>query len=188
MTPRKINYSNPTKFSHHRDGWSVASNPLLELHNSEGIVLFDWADRVFKDQKPINHPWCGFLHNVLQYPKEYTAKYANKIFCLTDLVNQDHFQDSLKHCKGLFTLTKHNANFLQRHLDVPITSLYHPASVGPEFCWESRTKQVVMIGQWLRRFHSIYELQANSFEKVLVQLSNYKDDYKEMKKYVPNRS
>lgn len=186
-----INYPTPTVFGHHRDGWGAATRVLSTLHDPNGIRLYDWADRVFKDGATIDHPWCGFLHNVLSYPAEYPAKYTGRIYPISELVTKDFFRRSLKQCRGLYTLAKNVAGFLTRTTDARVVSFTHPVeSVGRTFSWaafENGPRRVVSVGQWLRRYHAIYDLTAPGFEKMLLCISAFNADYAEMRRYTTDR-
>lgn len=179
-------YDKPTEFPHHRYGWTVASKVLSNLHSPNGVQLYDWADRVFKDKPIISSPWCGFFHNVLRYPTEYPNKYTGRIYPLTELVTKDFFLRSLESCKGIYTLSRYTANFLKRHIDAPIEHLCHPAvEMPPNFSWHAfaANRRVISAGQWLRRYHSIFELKTK-YAKVLLKVKHFDHDYQEMKRYV----
>lgn len=186
-----INFDKPTQFWHHRDGWKSATQALTSIHDPNGIKLYDWADRIFKDNTTINHPWCGFLHNVLTYPKEYPEKYTKRIFPLSELVKKDFFQNSIKNCFGLYTLSRHTAEFLKRTTDANIISFTHPTQTdNPQFSWEkyNKLKKVVTIGQWLRKYHSIYKIESKNHKKILLKINAFENDYKEMKNYTSNKN
>jgi hypothetical protein len=186
-----INFDTPTQFGHHRDGWGAATRVLSKIHDPNGVKLYDWADRIFKNQAPIDHPWCGFLHNVLTYPdKEYPEKYREKIYPLSELVEKEFFLKSLEKCKGLYTLSKHTANFLKRKVNCPITSFTHPVRQPSEtFSFDkfmNSNKKVVTAGQWLRRYHSLVEIRSN-FEKIILKLNDFEHDYEEAQRYAGDK-
>ena len=187
----QINYEKPTVFGHHRDGWAAATRELQKIHNPYGVKLYDWADRVFKDNVTIDHPWCGFLHNVLSYPKEYPQKYTGRIYPISQLVQKKFFQQSLKKCEGLYTLSKHVAGFLERTTDTRVVSFTHPTAKADKLfdceAYQQFDKKVVTIGQWLRKYHSIYHLET-THKKMMLRIDAFCLDYKEMQNYTSGKN
>lgn len=183
MFPRKI-YIRPTTFVHHRSGWEPISKALYDnLFSANGITLYDWADKIFKDNNVIEHPWLGVFHNVIRYPTEYQRKYSGRIYPLNRLVQQPHFLKSLKHCKGMFTLSEHTAKFLRKYTKKDVVSLVHSIlPVRKNFLMQNYQSRVVTVGQWLRRYHSICELPT-TMEKILLKTAGFKEDYDEMMQY-----
>jgi hypothetical protein len=185
MYIKKLKFT-PTNFGHHRSGWHPIAQALhANLYNKDGIVFYDWADRIFKDNMTLTRPWTGLLHNVLTYPNEYPEKYSNRIYPLTELINQKHFLKSLDTCKGLFTLCETTAEFLRKSLNCTVCNLTHPITCfGTKFYWQEYllAKKVVTVGQWLRKFHSICDLKTSQ-KKILIKTSGYDADYSEMLKY-----
>lgn len=177
MVSYKINLKS-TKFAHHRDGWDAATRQLQRLHNIYGINFYDWADKEFKNHGVIGHKWAGILHNVISYPDEYAHKYNDeRIYPLGKLVELDSFQQSLENCLGIFTLSTHTGNFLSQRIQTPIEILRHPIEDVPsKFEMKSFARRVVSVGQWLRRYHSFFELKT-SYDKVMPKLPGFEADY-----------
>jgi hypothetical protein len=176
-------------FPHHRDGWAAATRQLEKIHDPNGPLFLDWADRIFRDGQTITRPWYGILHNVVNYPStEYNNKYSGKIFDLSTLVKKDFFLESLKYCKRLFTLCRHTSDFLTKKTNRNVIPLKHPIKqIEKTFSLQrhlSGEKTVITIGQWMRRYHSIYNLEAHGFQKMLSCGRGYKQDYIEMAQYV----
>lgn len=182
----------PTIFNHHRDGWYNSAS--LKLYNTfncpNGVVFYDWADIIFKNNFSIKSKWSGFLHNVINYPdKDYVRKYSGRrIYPLSKLVHQEFFKESIKNCCGIFTLSKHTADFLKDHVDCPVEHLLHPVGLDYlrfDFYKFYKFPKVATIGQWLRKFHSLFDLKTN-YSKIIPKLSGYLQDYEEAKKYTAN--
>jgi hypothetical protein len=170
-----------TYFEHHRKGWSVVADILHNYHSSYSLIhLYDWADWQFREKQIIEHPWAGFLHNVLDYPvDEMPEKYQKSIAImpLRRLVDEHCFRESLNHCYGIFTLSKYTANFLAEHVDVPVSCLWHPVELEKTTFQMAKfisTPNVVMLGQWMRRYISLYELKTN-YHKQLVITKDFMD-------------
>lgn len=178
---RKINIPNPTVWSHHRSGWKYAAEALQDLHDPQGIKFYDWADAVFRDKQALSERWLGIFHNVISYPKEYTHKYGKGIYCLSELPNCPVWRHNMNYCRGLFTLSDHTANFLRTIVDVPVVSLIHPIQeVVDKFNLSNFQSRVVTVGQWLRRYHSIYELNTDWSRIVIKAGPWWEKDYAEM--------
>jgi len=178
---------NPTSFQHHRSGWKPVSEFIYQqLNSNQGVVLYDWADRVFKDKTIVVHPWIGIFHNVINYPQnEYKIKYSHRIHPLSLLVHLDHFKKSLLSCKGIFTLSVNTANYLKMFVNCEVCPLVHPIlPVAKTFNWTmyGANKKLVTIGQWLRRYHSICELNTDH-KKILLKTAGFDADYIEMEQY-----
>jgi hypothetical protein len=179
---RKINFITDDHIGKpHRSGWRFVSQHLESLHNPYGVKCFSWGDRVLKEEKRINEWWTGFIHNVIDYPvEEYPRKYSNKIYSLRSLVEQDWFHHSLKKCKGLFVLSNHTQEFLQKHVDVPVVKLWHPSPKFPhQFSPELLQPRVMHIGQWMRKYHSFLDLETD-LHKIFLKMENFGSDYEEM--------
>lgn len=188
--PGKLNFGTQRVFGFHRSGWKFAIQSLSPLHNPDGI-LFDGclennflflhnrngkrsprilakmqADGVFEklatsEEKgivPYQEPWVGFLHNPPSMPIWFNyQKSPQKLF------EKDIWQDSLKHCIGLFALSNYYGNWLREQTGKPVSVLIHPTEI-PEQQFDFQrflsnpSKKVVQIGWWLRKLHSIYQL------------------------------
>lgn len=171
-----------TKFQHHRSGWSPVVDVLREYKDDAGIRFFDYADYQFKVGNVITKEWAGFLHNVVTYPKEEMAHKYQKpsmLMSLSQLVENECFRLSMKHCKGLFTLSNHTAGFLRRHVSVRVESITHPVLFDfPLFDLQSflSNPRMFMAGQWMRRIKSFYELKSN-IPKFMLKIDAFSQDY-----------
>lgn len=158
----------------HRAGWNYAMASLVDLHNENGVLLNANIDSTFsKWKKNITIPtltdWIGFIHFPHNIPSWHPQSNINeKIF------NSDDFKKSLPYCKGIYTLSNYHKEYLENKIDIPIETLYHP-TLTPElkFNWDrfeaNQNKQIVQLGFFLRRLHSIYELHTDSFQKVFLK-------------------
>lgn len=170
-----------TYFSHHRDGWNSATKELIKIHDANGIMFFDWADWELKFKVKFDFKWSGILHNVLNYPiDDYPRKYGEKrLLSLTSLVKDESFKNNMKNCKGLFTLCKYTCDFLKTNVDVPVDWIWHPIDeVDKKFDFSlfEQDPKIYMIGQWLRKFHSFFELRT-SIKKMMPKISGFEEDY-----------
>src|SRR5690606_7872055 len=81
------------------------------------------------------------------------------------------------HCVGLFTLSEYLRQWLAQRVAVPVSSLVHPTEIpkvrfSPEAFLANPQPSVIQIGWWLRRLHSIYQLQAGPYRKVMLAVGH----------------
>lgn len=180
----KINLENQITFNTHRSGWEYALQALKPLHNPEGVLFdgfleknFAWSlnNAIKTKTVPYQSPWVGFIHNP---PK--MAPWLNQNQNSPErFIRTVQFQESLKHCKGLFVLSNYLKDWLKQHTDVPIKTLCHPTET-PELKWSPEAffsqPKVVQLGFWLRKLTSIYHIKTN-YKKIF--LLTRKDIYKD---------
>lgn len=168
-------------FDHHRNGWRVAHKELEKMNTNKGLLLYEWADWEFREEKEIKTPWIGILHNVLHYPEnELPHKYNknNSILPLSKLIKKDSFLKSLKNCSGLFTLCQHTSNFLKANLEIEVCNLWHPITedaIGFNRYQFQDNPKVVMIGQWMRRYKSLHEL-VSPYKKIALTTKGFEKE------------
>lgn len=186
----RLNLLGQKRFGFHRSGWNVALDALTPLHHSRG-VLFDgfvennfawkhWRDGIreaavlrrlmaqgaFEELAtseeqgivPYNRPWVGFFHNPHRMPHWFHYQESPQ-----SILSKDIWRDSVRHCLGLFVLTRYQAEWLRTQVDVPVSVLTHPTEIPQsQFSYEafesSSDRRIVQVGWWLRRLNAIYEL------------------------------
>jgi hypothetical protein len=178
----RINFPRHVKIAEHRSGWNYAMSGLKHLHNPEGVLLDDFIESAFAWHYhfnfkhkilPYQSPWVGLIHNPPQMPQWFgDGKSSNqKIFARLGWIK------SLKHCKGLFTLSKYHKKHLKKQVSCPINVLFHPTET-PELKFtfdafkKNLDKKIVQIGWWLRKAESIHKLQT-SFKKAVLQIKSF---------------
>jgi len=176
----KINLSNQLKikYGQHRSGWLYALSSLKKLHNPRGILLDSFIERTFNWNpagiKPHREPWIGFIHVPPHVPKWFMYHQANESIFKTDA-----WQQSTPYCRGLFTLSQHHKNHLEKQLQIPVNNLFF-ATETPAIKWEwekfrsNREKKIVQVGWWLRKLHTIYQLEATKYRKVFLRVAHVK--------------
>ena len=167
----KIKLTEQPTFTTHRSGWNYAMMSLAPLHNSEGIEFygfleneFSWRNQECIEKKiiPFTNPWIGFFHNPQSYPWWFGVNGMPEV-----MINSPEFKESIKECKGIFTLSEHHAEFCRANLDVPIEMLYHPSEI-PEKQFDfdnflrNPRKRLLNVGYWLRKVNSIYSLPIDN--------------------------
>ena len=170
---RKIKFENePTKWEHHRGGWSYAFETLEKLYAPDGILCVSAIEEWIVNDTAIEEPWIGFVHQV---PENNYFYYPD----LHRLVNNAHFLKSLDNCRGLFVLSSVVKEYLLAHLRqaVPVVCVLYPMTPFPDskaFCWEQfhqlEKKRVLFIGEFLRNYQSFYDLKIpNGYMKYLLK-------------------
>jgi hypothetical protein len=183
-----INFTNklnliPNKHLSLNQNWNFISQKMKIFHHKRGLNCHEWLDKDLKE-KNIEKNWCGFLHNVIDYPDEYPKKYSNKILPLRLLVKDNYFLDKLNDCKGIFVFTNQIRNFLAKETGFEkVYFLIHPA---PDYLFIDRAwnrKNIVLhVGQQLRKYHSFAELKTKN-KKIMLSPPGCKGDLLEMQDY-----
>lgn len=178
----------------HRDGWDAATNRLSELlHDTNSDIAFDdFCEISFlkKDEGiyPYEFNWIGVLHipTAVGYP--YNPKSS-----LAAMLCDSKFKDSLKSCKGLYTLSKS----LKREADILLDSKVNIEVLNLSTALDvkqfdlSRYKlnqKIINLGWWLRKMESFYFLNVDIPKFFLIgkskwaqgQLALAKEDYKKL--------
>ncbi|WNZ46984.1 tetratricopeptide repeat protein [Leptolyngbya boryana CZ1] len=150
----------------HRCGWNFAIHALRSLHNPQGILFdgfledsFLWQARTSGQKRnPYTQPWVGFLHNPPAMPSWFYQQDSPQA-----LFTQANWQESLKSCVGLFTLSEYFAQWLRTQVDLPVSALIYPTEIPElQFSYDrflaNPSKKIIQLGWWLRKLASIYQL------------------------------
>ncbi|MGC1307361.1 MAG: tetratricopeptide repeat protein [Phormidesmis sp.] len=175
----KISLVHQKVFSSHRCGWSYAIRGLQPLHNSSGILFDGFLENSFfwkhyqpnQIKAPYTQPWVGFLHNPPAMPNWFYSQHSPQA-----LFAKAEWQQSLKHCLGLFCLSNYHADWVRQYTNKPVSVLIHPTEI-PERLFdfdrfvENSQKKIVQLGWWLRKLTAIYQLpihrqNALGYEKI----------------------
>ncbi len=186
----RLRFSNRWERTHHRSGWRYAMESLYGLHRSDGVLFEGFLEEPFAWQHPrsgirsgselleaLRHPdyetrltseelhlvpyrepWVGFLHNPPNMPSWFHAAESP----LTILA-KPVWQQSLRQCIGLFTLSESAAVWLRKATGKPVSALFHPTEI-PELLFDferflaNPQKLIVQVGWWLRRLGAIDRL------------------------------
>jgi len=175
---------------HHRSGWRDAVEALHPLHNAAGVLFDDFLEDPFAWQHPrsgarggpellhalrrrtyecrltseelhvvpFREPWVGVLHNPPGMPRWFHyGSSPQAIFA------KPVWQESLRHCRGLFVFSEHFARWLRAETDAPVSVLVHPTA-APSVMFDfgrflaNPDKRIVQVGWWLRRPSAIYRM------------------------------
>lgn len=167
----------------HRSGWAYAVNSLSSLHSDSGPELVSFIEKkfIFGSEKGdrmnsfqnVLKPWVGFLHVPVNVPV-----WFNRHFSPVELFQNEQFQESLRYCKGIYTLSAPLSDWVSNNYDGPVNTLLHPTEMvehifdRKKFLAVDKVK-VVQLGFWLRKLHAIHQLNLDSrkFEKIVVGTS-----------------
>ncbi len=164
----------------HRSGWNGAVEALNVLHRAGGVKLdnymdetFDWGD---KSNLPYTDPWIGFLHFPNTLPDWHPDGGRNDI-----VFNNSLFQESLKSCQGIFTLSRYHRDEIAKRTNVPVNNLFLSTEF-PQLTWSAERfrlnpkKKIVQLGFFMRNMHAIYLLPETKYHKLLLRPNNDKID------------
>jgi hypothetical protein len=154
--PRRLRFAYGVDWDHHHnDPFGRAVAALRQrLHSESAPVTFIAAVGVFlcdygEALEPF--PWVGIMHGLPDYPEQPHVPDLHR-FC-----TQKQWAPWRDSCRGLFTLTQLQAEFLRKHLPVPIpvtvlTYPFQPATpVAVPAAPEGR-EEAVLIGSYARDF------------------------------------
>lgn len=151
--------------------------------------MYDWYDAVLRDRERPKREWVGFVHNVLTYPSEYEFKYK-RLYSLDSVEKCPVWKANLANCLGLYTLSSYTADYLRTITDVPVNSLLHPTQpCRPKFSSDkflaNEGRAVLHLGQWLRKYHAICDLDTTIRRVIVRPGSAWRSDIEAAKKYRP---
>ena len=181
----RLDLSKCQGFVHHRSGWNFCISQLKCLHSKSGILVDDFIERSVswqvdsyyngnnKYNLPHQREWIGFMHNPPNAPSWFDGYHSPQA-----ILDREVFQESLKYCKCLITLSDYLKEWLQIRVNVPVISVKHPTEIpNQKWCAEAfssqRPRPIVQLGYWLRKFHSIYKLKCGPLYKRMWLPSNY---------------
>lgn len=181
--PKKLNLGHQLSFYSHRSGWDYVLNEMSALNSSNGVYCdgflennFSWRknESVIRNVIPYNKSWIGFLHNPPNMPPWFSD---NSAFC-NIILHDPYFLDSLRKCKGLFTLSEYHARFIRQYLPfVQVESLLHPTEIPDvQFDFDkfikNPNKKLITIGWWLRKLNALYTVQPVGYQKIRLLPNN----------------
>lgn len=183
--PRTLRFaSNPGWDHHHRNAFAQAICSLKDkLHDDNAKVLFIPAVEQFicdTEDKTIGQPWIGIIHNTVD---------NKEVFYVPDLqmLCSPRYSHWFNNCKGLFTLTKVQEDYLKENLklasSIPIQTVNYPIanfkprqeeSSGVVLVERIRLNKpssigMVLIGSYQRDFDYFYKVKVpDCFTKTLL--------------------
>lgn len=170
---RKLRVDEPIFWKHHRGGWGYVVGLISQaFHTPQGVRFVSAIeDELFPKGKnykgPIEEPWVGFAHQV----PVHTLNFPD----LDRLLKLDSWKASLKTCLGVWTLTEYQKRYLEAHNgSIKIERLYYPAEETEfRFSFErflsNPQKKLLFLGEFLRNFQAVYDLEVSAYEKVLLK-------------------
>jgi hypothetical protein len=173
----KINFGDALQgfYGTHRSGWLYALRSIQSLHNPRGILFDPFIERTFcwhpQGIRTHRKPWIGVIHVPPNIPPWFQGEQSNdRIFA------SRAWQESYPFCRGLYTLTEYHKRSLEKKLTVPIDTLTF-ATETPDPKWSfarfeaNRDKKIIQIGWWLRKLHTIFQLEVKGYRKVFIKIT-----------------
>ncbi len=171
--PKKINQYNPVYWENHRGGWKYVVDIINQnFHSSEGVLFLSAVENEIVKGRKINEPWVGVIHQV---PRHYIRGFPDLERLLVDEV----WRHNLQYCEGLFVISDYLKDYLEnRNLGVPINSIPYCTDLEcPKFDYTSykskKQKNLIFIGEFLRRFETFNYLNAPGYQKMLLNNDVY---------------
>lgn len=160
----------PGGFGVHRDGWAYVMQKLLDGvgHSAEGIGFDGFVEKTFvwnfgSAALGRNKSWIGITHRPPNIPSFYDWKSRLQFY------ESPYYYLAASQNTGLITVSSDHAEYLRRLLGKPVEAVLHPTNhdVGKwdPSCLSHRGVQVVQVGSWLRKLHSIFQLREGDFSK-----------------------
>jgi hypothetical protein len=141
-----------------------------KLHTNTGVDFYSNSMLSMLEHGPVaERPWVGVLHAT---PEKHIEKVISE-------------SPSMKKCLGVFGLSEYVCNFLRSITDKKISRI-HLALEKPMFQFNPdlfllKRPKVATIGHWMRRLESIFELNADGYQKVILKCSAPEaPDYEQM--------
>jgi hypothetical protein len=175
----KVRFERFIDYPAQRSGWAYAQRSLASLvkQSADAMVLDTMIERNFARELPLaiaeqripyRQPWAGFIHTPPDVPPWQDASKT-----LQHISQLREWNESLPHCRGLITLSRHLRDWVSAFLPgVPVLALHHPTElVERTFDYAEYLRHgqpVVQVGWWLRRLASIHFLRVPPQRKHLL--------------------
>ena len=164
----KLRIEKPVHWPHHRGGWKYVCDLLArELHASDGIRFVSSVEDEIAEERTIDEPWVGFLHQVPQHDLKWFPD-------LERLLQRACWKASVSSCQGIFVLSSVIKNYLQsQKVPVPVARVCYPVEAPANlFSFDAFTacsaKRLLFVGEYLRNFQAFYDLDAPDWSKELL--------------------
>ena len=166
----KFKIESLTSWAHHRSGWGPCADVLQQLGSPHGAVLLvDSVERLIKHSLLLDEPWVGFVHKAVLAPEHLETVYPGKRdTSLPAMMATDVWRHNIEQCREsvLPVRAPRLVRAAARLVSGGRRSSCHLVRL-PRFDFElfrrNEDKKVILIGHWLRRFQSFYDLSAPIF-------------------------
>ncbi|HZT61408.1 MAG TPA: hypothetical protein VFA21_22565 [Pyrinomonadaceae bacterium] len=161
-------------WNHHRarGGWRYVVDLIKDrFHHPDGVRFVGAIeDELLQGgphcEGPIREPWVGFVHEV--------PRHQLNALDLERLLKGRLWQESVEYCRGVWSLTRYQIDYLRSHdVNVPMSHVYYPTDPPAlEFSYEkfvsNPARKLITVGAFLRNFQAIYDLTAPGYQKALL--------------------
>ncbi len=160
--------------------WDQFGEKLEKELNSDIKVVSCFENSFLSRDIPVHKPWIGFVHAAPVRIPAWMAKTAPYNTILADhLFDSQAWKKYRKNCRGLFTFSVDQADYLSQKAGVSVKALKQPLpQLTDTFTLEkyrnNSSKKIFQVGWWLQRVHAIYLLPAEQmgFEKLWIKFND----------------
>ena len=160
--------------------WQAVENAISIIHNDIATITFDtFLEGSFlleKNTESYKKEWVGILHYVPSKNKKYNE---NKEIS-ENIFDNIYFIESLKYCKGLFTLSTYHKKYIDDtlkslNLDIQVQNIIHPTYIDVidenKFNIQkyNQNKKIIQIGWYNQRQTTIYLLHFKYPKYILLK-------------------
>jgi hypothetical protein len=146
---------------HHRSGWPYAFTSLQPLASPLGMLFDDFVEHTFCYNTPVaayHEPWIGVFHHPHNMPD-----FAPKNQMLPVLFKKPVWQKCRPLLRGVISLSRYLADYLETTLQVPAFVVKHPSEI-PALKWSEAAycandyKWLLQVGWYLRNTRAIFQV------------------------------
>ena len=192
---KKLRCPNWEAWSHHRSGWKDVVSILKLFHDAGGVAFDSYLDSTFSKGSASwkEEPFCGFFHLAPRHLAEYAdARYSHGS-SVEYMLTSEHWARSEPLCKGIWTVSPYLAKFIRQLTKVPVEVIWHPSTFPDKvFSYEkflaNKQKLLVMTGDWMRKFETLYLMDSPGYHKCIVQCTTAtKNTCDRIRHWLPSR-
>jgi hypothetical protein len=173
----KLSLARHLVFPHHRSGWAYVLDALKPLLKPGGVVLDPFIEATFcwdlekneqSGELPYRSDWIAVVHNPPRIPEWHEFESAPQ-----SIFNLPAWRKSMPWCRGIYVFSETMSSWVKQRLNVPVQAVIHPTEPATQvFTMENYLanpeRRIVQIGAWLRRLHSISQLNVTTLRKTLL--------------------
>ena len=176
---RKIQTFNFEGWEHHRSGWKDCIAAIRNLHHPGGVMFDPYLDGRFTCgmRSWLSVDFCGFFHLAPRHPPEFADRRYTPGSSVEGMLTSDHWKRSESYCKGIWTVSPYLTKFIRTLTQVPVSTLWHPSRTPDKlFSFEkflgNKSKMLILTGDWLRKFETIYLVTAGNYHKCILRCTD----------------
>ena len=176
-----LNFSEFSRWPHHRSGWSHCVDLLMPFHNESGISVVSSVETSARREALPNKPWIGFAHHPPHIPACIEDWYEiDSVLDMNRLFDSDYWASQRRNCKGLICVSSESARFARRFSGCPAEFIrLGTAESGSSFRIDEyrSNRRLVHFGHWLRDFRAFFEVDSGKIRKTIYRLPKHCVDF-----------